>query len=224
MSVTTLLATVHSCPRITALTFNRDLGDDTAITSLTRDPFLERVRSLSFDGPCTVSSRSLLSIIGACLALEGLSLYLSSYDAAALEELAALRPSLTELDLHDPDRNGLTDATLETAFLAFPCLRSLSITQCEDLTNDALYLIARSPFRTKLVEIDLSWNSFELEAVEAVLDACPNLIKLTFHGYDCGPAYEDDEGRAYEKHWEDMYEVLEARMAGRGGSFNGCLQ
>ena len=224
--VPALLEVARACPRIEQLTVHGILSDEAAASILSKVPesFFTNIRGLSFDF-CMVSSASLHAIVRGCTALESLDLAIACFEEGLLEEIAATHPSLKTLGIHDANSRTLTDEVLEGVFTnpatAFSGLHNLSLTQCERLSDITLHNIAASPTRTTLISLDLSWCFFNLDAIEALIDACPKLTELTYHLYWGG---DDEESREYEACCERMYERLGVLMQGRRGSFDGYLQ
>ena len=161
-----------------------------------------------------------------CTALESLDLDIACFEEGLFEEIAATHPSLKTLGINDANSRTLTDEVLEGVFTnpatAFSGLHNLSLTTCERLSDITLHNIAASPTRTTLISLDLSFSFLNLDAIEALIDACPKLTELTYHLYDLGG--DDEESRVYEAYCERMYERLGVLMQGRRGSFDGYLQ
>lgn len=150
------------------------------------------------------------------------------------EVTSAMPASVTSLSI---GYDTLSDAAVEAicASGTHLALKRLELTQSIELSDEALHALATARFTASLTYLDISCSSFDGDAIESLVNACPQLSKLKYFEQDDD---EDDERSAmlHELWWggegdpdddesedEGLKDRLSRLMESRGGSFEGDL-
>ena len=150
------------------------------------------------------------------------------------EVTSAMPASVTSLSI---GYDTLSDAAVQAICASGTrlALKRLELTQSIELSDEALHALATSRFTASLTYLDISCSSFDGDAIESLVNACPQLSKLKYFEQDDD---EDDErSELLHEIWEggerdsndddSEEEGLKVRlsrlMESRGGSFEGDL-
>ena len=150
------------------------------------------------------------------------------------EVTSAMPASVTSLSI---GYDTLSDAAVQAicASGTHLALKRLELTQSIELSDEALDALATSRFTASLTYLDISCSSFDGDAIESLVNACPQLSKLKYFEQDDdqddersdmlheiweGGGHDSDDDESEE---EGLKVRLSRLMESRGGSFEGDL-